>query len=63
MSTNFFWFWTSNSPEVHTETQTAPVIKVDKVSDKLISSWTWEVLLYWVLFVSVLFAYFTKKIA
>jgi len=66
LAVNFFWFWTSewvSESQTQAHTEVAPVVKVDKVSHKLISSWAWEALLYWVLFVSVLFAYFTKKIA
>jgi len=78
LAVNFFWFWTTTTQwvskgdtqsqnqvkaEDKTQTQTVSVLKVDEVSDKLISSWAWEILLSWVLVVSILFAYFTKKIA
>lgn len=66
---NFFWFWTSESATqtwTHAQTTaqtTVSTVKVDKISHKLISSWTWDVLLFWVLFISILFAFLFKKIA
>jgi len=64
LAVNFFWFWTNNSEVwINTEmqTETVSVINVESVSKELVSSWAWDVLLFWIIWASVFFALFAKK--
>jgi len=53
-----FWFWTKE-----VDLSTEQVINVESVSEELVSSWSWDVLLFSVLAVSIVFAYFSKNFA